>query len=81
MYGECWFTGKFYFKHGGSQNATLRHGRLGRYFKDSCVLMYFEGVEMTSDDCASVLHKVKSWLLEAAEPDRNKTHNKNNGDI
>ena len=23
MYGECWFTGKFYFKHGGSQNATL----------------------------------------------------------
>ena len=26
MYGECWFTGKLYFKHGGSQNATLRHG-------------------------------------------------------
>ena len=24
MYGECWFTGKIYFKHGGSQNATLR---------------------------------------------------------
>ena len=24
MYGECWFTGQFYFKHGGSQNATLR---------------------------------------------------------
>ena len=24
MYGECWFTGKFYFKHGGSQNATLK---------------------------------------------------------
>ena len=24
MYGECWFTGNFYFKHGGSQNATLR---------------------------------------------------------
>ena len=24
VYGECWFTGKFYFKHGGSQNATLR---------------------------------------------------------
>ena len=23
MYGECWFTGKNYFKHGGSQNATL----------------------------------------------------------
>ena len=23
MYGECWFTGKLYFKHGGSQNATL----------------------------------------------------------
>ena len=23
MYGECWFTGNFYFKHGGSQNATL----------------------------------------------------------
>ena len=27
MYGECWFTGKFYFKHGGSQNATLSLGR------------------------------------------------------
>ena len=24
MYGECWFTGKLYFIHGGSQNATLR---------------------------------------------------------
>ena len=24
MYGECWFTGTFYFKHGGSQNATLK---------------------------------------------------------
>ena len=23
MYGECWFTEKLYFKHGGSQNATL----------------------------------------------------------
>ena len=23
MYGECWFTGKLYFKHGGSQKATL----------------------------------------------------------
>ena len=23
VYGECWFTRKFYFKHGGSQNATL----------------------------------------------------------
>ena len=28
-----------------------------------------------------VLHKVKSWLLEAAEQDKNKTHNENNGDI
>ena len=27
MYRECWFTGKFYFKHGGSQNATLTHRR------------------------------------------------------
>jgi len=26
VYGECWFTGKKYFKHGGSQNATLRGG-------------------------------------------------------
>ena len=25
MYGEYWFTGTFYFKHGGSQNATLKH--------------------------------------------------------
>ena len=23
-YGECWCTGTFYFKHGGSQNATLK---------------------------------------------------------
>ena len=45
----------------------LRHGRLCRYVKDSCVLIYFEDVEMTFDQCASLLHKVKSWLLEAAE--------------
>ncbi|KAK2150332.1 hypothetical protein NP493_2805g00000 [Ridgeia piscesae] len=56
----------------------LRHGRLCRYVKDSCVLMYFEGVETTSDHCASVLHKVKSWLLDAAEQDENKTHNESN---
>ena len=38
----------------------LRHGRLCRYVKDSYVLMYFEGVEITSDHSVSVLHKVKS---------------------
>ena len=54
----------------------LRHGRLCSYVKDSCVLIYFEGVEMTSDQCASLLHKVKSWLLEAAEQHNNKTLNK-----
>ena len=27
MYGECWFTGNFYFKHVGCQNATLRYNR------------------------------------------------------
>ncbi|KAK2160710.1 hypothetical protein NP493_1627g01005 [Ridgeia piscesae] len=43
----------------------LRHDRLCRYVTDYCMLMYFEGVEITSDHCASVLHKVKSWLLEA----------------
>ena len=43
---------------------------------NSSVLVYFEGVE-TSDHCASVLHKVKSWLLGAAEQARNKTRNKN----
>ena len=48
---------------------------------DYCVLMHFECVESTSDHYASVLHKVKSWLLEYAEQDKNKTHNKNNGDI
>ncbi|KAK2170769.1 hypothetical protein NP493_1143g01002 [Ridgeia piscesae] len=32
--------------------------------------MYFDGVEMTSDDCASVLHRIKSWLLQAAEQDK-----------
>ena len=25
--------------------------------------------------------KIKSWLLEAAEQDKNKTHSENNGDI
>ena len=59
----------------------LRHGRLCRYVKDSCVLIYFEDVEMTSDQCASLLHKVKSWLLEAAEQHNSKTLNKNSGDI
>ena len=29
----------------------LNHVADGRYVKDSCVLMYFEGVEMASDDC------------------------------
>ena len=43
--------------------------------------MYLEGVEITSDPCACVLHKVKSWLLEAAEHDKNKTHNENKDDI
>ena len=45
------------------------------------MLMYLEGVEITSDRCAGVLHKVKSWLLEAAEQDKNKTHNEKNFDI
>ena len=40
----------------------LNHGRLYKYVKDTCVLMYLEGVEITSDLCATVLHKVKSWL-------------------
>ena len=38
--------------------------------------MYCDGVEIKSDDCGSVLHKLKSWLLEAAEQHKNKTHNK-----
>ena len=59
----------------------LRHGRLCKYVKDSCVVMYLKGAEITSDHCASVLHKVKSWLLEATEQDKNKTPNENNGDI
>ena len=51
------------------------------YILRACVLIYFEGVEMTSDQCASLLHKVKSWLLEAAEQHNSKTLNKNSGDI
>ena len=43
--------------------------------------MHFDGVEITSDHCASVLNKVKAWLLEAAEQQTDKTHNENNGDI
>ena len=31
MYGECWFTGKLYFKHGGSQNATLKDKKWQRF--------------------------------------------------
>ncbi|KAK2138169.1 hypothetical protein NP493_8445g00000 [Ridgeia piscesae] len=59
----------------------LRHGRLCRYVTDSCMLMYFDGVVMTSDLCASMLHNLKLWLLEAAKQDKNTTHNENNGDI
>ena len=59
----------------------LRHGRLCKYVKDSCVFMYLERVEITSDHCANVLHKVKSRLVEAAEQDKNKTHNEKNCDI
>ena len=59
----------------------LRHDRLCIYVKNSCVLIYFEGVEMTSDQCASLLHKVKSWLLKAAEQHNSKTLNMNSGDI
>ena len=33
----------------------LRHGRLCKYVKDSCVVMYLDGVEIASDPCASVL--------------------------
>ena len=43
--------------------------------------MYCEDIETISDHCDSGLHKVKSWLLEAAEQDKNKTHSENNGDI
>ena len=43
------------------------------------MVMYLEGVEITSDHCASVIHKVKSWLLEAAEQE--KKNIENNGDI
>ena len=34
MYEECWFTGKVYFKHGGSQNATLKEDK-----NDACLLL------------------------------------------
>ena len=59
----------------------LRHDRLCKYVKDSCVLIYFEGVDTTSDQYASLLNKVKSWLLEAAEQHNSKTLNKNSGEI
>ena len=49
----------------------LRHDRLCRYVKVACVFKYFEGVEITSGHCVTVLHMVKSWLLEAAEQDKN----------
>ena len=58
----------------------LKHRRLCRYVKDSCMLLYFEGVEMTSNNCASVLHKVKH-KVEAAEQHKNKAHSKSNGGI
>ena len=58
----------------------LRHGRRCKYVKDSCVVMYLEGVEIPSDLFASVLRKVKSWILETVKQDK-KTHNENNGDI
>ncbi|KAK2192171.1 hypothetical protein NP493_37g06004 [Ridgeia piscesae] len=48
----------------------LRHGGLCRYVNDSCVLIYFEGVEMTLTS-APFCTKEKSWLLEAAEQKKN----------
>ena len=62
-------------------NKKLRYFRLCKYVKDSFVVIYLVDVEITSDHCASMLHKVKSWLLEAAEQGKNKTHNENNDDI
>ena len=41
----------------------LRHGYLYKYAKDYFVVIYLEDVEFTSDHCASVLHKDKSWLI------------------
>ena len=54
----------------------LRHGRLCKYVKESCVVMYLEGIEIASKPCASVLR-----LLEVTEQDNNKTHKENTGDI
>ena len=59
----------------------LRHGRLCKCVKESCVVMYLEGIEIASEPCASVLRKVKSRLLEVTEQDNNKTHKENTGDI
>ena len=59
----------------------LRHRSVCKYVKDCCVVKYLEGVELTSDHCAKVLHKVKSWFLEAAEHDKHNSHNENNDDI
>jgi len=49
VYGECWFNGKFYFKHGGSQNATLKSVAINThtvdadatYFQNSSPLMWY----------------------------------------
>ena len=42
MYGECWFTGTFYFKPGGSQNATLRGDRKECDFLENMVFSFHE---------------------------------------
>ena len=65
----------------GGRNSGSTTDRVIADSRYSEARLYFEGIEMTSDHCASVLHKVKTWLLEAAEQDKNKTHNENNGDI
>ena len=38
----------------GRLTQRLRHGRLCKYVKDYCMVMYLEGVEITSDHCATV---------------------------
>ena len=60
----------------------LRHDKLCKKDKECCILVGWGNIEMTADRWrVSGLHRAKLSPLEATEHDKNKTHNRNSGDI
>ena len=54
VYGECWFTGKIYFKHGGSQNATLNM---------SCQLRNCQSLSMKTIKSVSLMKEIAFCIV------------------